>query len=78
LEVHTGELSRVLVPSESGGDSYFVDDDAMRRRERVEAAMVAKCAARGWFPLHQRNDVEELAMPGSTLDPKPEIRIPEP
>lgn len=69
VELHTGLVSRALVPSQSGADSYFVDDAALRAPQHAMPAMVAKCAGMGWFPTHQRSDVTELAMPGAVRPP---------
>lgn len=62
VELHTGPIAQALAPDMQGVDSYFVDEGKLMAHG--EAGLIAKCAAKGWFPSRSWTDVAELALPG--------------
>jgi len=63
VELHAGPVASFLVPDMPGRDSYYVDERELMAH--AEAGIIAKCAAKGWFPSRSWTDVVELAVPAA-------------
>ncbi|EKX44912.1 hypothetical protein GUITHDRAFT_139506 [Guillardia theta CCMP2712] len=62
IEFHTGRISTTFDLNKNGVDSFFVDDKLVRQPHNNESAMISKCAALGWLPVTQWNDVNEISL----------------
>jgi len=65
IEFHHGFMVEELSNLQSGNVSWNVDGQELRTAEKVELAMLVKCAAHGMLPAHLSTNMHEVLLPAN-------------